>query len=192
MALVTAVDGLFGVLDAGEVPAHTADWSNGLIAVMSAGALIATGVSEGPVRVQAHTGTGPPPTAPDRWEGWEEVVEVTVHAPTGRLRVQCLELGDVRDLPLLSTRGIGPYRLRIHARGRTRAAGKVLDEPLEDYLLHLWPAGPPHEPRILRTSEDIERALHTPAPPPGPDPHAPDARAVLERERLLRGGSPPG
>ncbi|WP_125264438.1 hypothetical protein [Streptomyces alboflavus] len=192
MALVEAVDGLFGVLDAGEIPAHTADWSNGLVAVMSSGALIVSGVSDGPVRVTVATSAGPPPTPSDRGDGWEEVIEVTVHAPTGRLRVQSLERGDVRDLPLLSPHGSGPYRLRLHARGRTIAPDKVCDEPVEDYLLHLWPAGPPDETRILRASEEIERSLCTPAPSPGPDPHAPDARTIVERERLLRGGNPPG
>ncbi|MFD9071401.1 hypothetical protein [Streptomyces lasiicapitis] len=43
MSTVEAIDGLFGILDDGELPAHTADWSNGMVAVMTTGALIATG-----------------------------------------------------------------------------------------------------------------------------------------------------
>ena len=52
-------------------------------------ALLATGVVFGPVRVRTATSSHPPPPADDR-DGWEEVIEVTVHAPadsvTGQAR----------------------------------------------------------------------------------------------------------
>lgn len=70
MALVAAVDGLFDVLDAGEIPAHTVGWSNGLIAVKSAGARIATGERRLRPRPGAHQHRGAAhPTGPVRGAG---------------------------------------------------------------------------------------------------------------------------
>jgi hypothetical protein len=40
-------EGSFGILDNGQIPARTADWSNGMVAPMEQGALIATGRTHG-------------------------------------------------------------------------------------------------------------------------------------------------
>lgn len=197
MSIVEASDGLFGLLDEGEIPAHTADWSNGLVAMMSAGALIATGVNIGPVRVQTATSTEPaaPPVAGQA--EWDEIIEVTVHAPRGRLRVEGLEHGTVGDLPVLSAQGSGSYRLRVHARGRAIAPDQAEDDPVEDYLLQVWPAGAEEGTVVLRSSERIERALQNPPPAvDGPDPYETASRSKTERDQLLRdqllrgGGTP--
>ncbi|MFI8930464.1 hypothetical protein ACIG3E_22610 [Streptomyces sp. NPDC053474] len=134
-APVYVPEGSFGVLDHGEVPAHTADWSNGLVAVMRTGVLIATGIRTGPVRVRAISCAPPPPGLDEADQSWEEITEVTVQAPHAGLRVEHLHDGAVDDLPLLSAQGPGPYRLRVFARGRDIARGKVRHEPTEDYLL---------------------------------------------------------
>lgn len=89
-------EGTFGVLDAGEIPVQTADWSNGLAVPMSHGALIVTGIHTGEIRATATPMTGPPPGLAD--DLWEEIVEVSVHAPTGGLRVESLEQGPVDGL----------------------------------------------------------------------------------------------
>ncbi|GGV51141.1 hypothetical protein [Streptomyces spectabilis] len=69
-----------GLLDHGEIPAHTAGWSNGLVAVMTTGALIATGIHTGPVRVQA-LGTATQPPFPDEEDQlWQQIIEVTFQA----------------------------------------------------------------------------------------------------------------
>ncbi|MFF0837662.1 hypothetical protein ACWDU8_07910 [Streptomyces sp. NPDC003388] len=131
-------EGIFGVLDDGEILAETADWSNGLAAPMLSGAFIATGINTGYVRVTALA-QGTPPDERES-EDWEEIVEISVHAPAGRLRVESLEFGPVPDAEL-SPSGPGWYRLRVHARGRGRHPDKVSMEPAEDYLLIAWPAG---------------------------------------------------
>ncbi|WP_157167315.1 hypothetical protein [Streptomyces typhae] len=182
-----AIDGLFGILDEGDLPADTADFSNGLVAVMTAGALIATGVAFGPVRVQTLTSLEPPPAA-DSQDEWEEIIEVTVQAPTGRLRAHSLEDSRYPRLPALSTQGSGPYRVRVHARGRAGAPSQADGDPVEDYLLQVWPAGTDRDTIILRGSERIERALRE----PWPTEHAPGLRTTDEEDelcvRLLRGG----
>ncbi|WJV51677.1 hypothetical protein [Streptomyces flavofungini] len=184
-------EGSFGVLDHGEIPAHTADWSNGFVAVMASGALIATGIHTGPVRVQAITSAEPPPALGEDDPAWDEIVEVTVQAPAGHLQVESLHTGAIDGLPPLSLHGSGPYRLRVHARGRHIGRDKVRDEPVEDYLLLTWPAGTATEVEILRSSDEIRQAMRAPVPPPQPAEAPDDAerRNQIERDRLLRGGN---
>ncbi|MEU9207747.1 hypothetical protein AB0D27_07270 [Streptomyces sp. NPDC048415] len=178
-------EGTFGVLDAGEIPVQTADWSNGLTAPMSHGALIATGIHTGQVRVTAEALNGPPDTSAD--EAWEEVVEVSVHAPAGRLQVESLEDGPVPGHPLLSPSGPSWYRLRVHARGRSILPDKVATSPVEDYLLLAWPSSPA-DAAVLRSSERIDYALaHSDkAPAPSPAPTVTPRQDALRRRLLER------
>jgi hypothetical protein len=129
-------DHSFYILDQGEIPIETADWSNGLVVTMSADAVIYTGIHTGYVRVRAVPHTRPPqeetaaPSSP-----WEEIIETSVHAPYGELRVDTQETGPVTDIPLLSPQGPGWYRVRVHARGRDTDYDGVRRDPIEDYLL---------------------------------------------------------
>ncbi|MCI3276730.1 hypothetical protein [Streptomyces cylindrosporus] len=178
-------EGTFGVLDAGEIPVQTADWSNGLAVPMIQGALVVTGIHTGMVRATATALAGPPTAPTDAC--WEEIVEVSVHATTGLLRVESLEHGPVETLPPLSPAGQGWYRLRVHARGRSVLPDKVSTEPVEDYLLVTWPA-PRSGADIIRGSDRIGHALaHAPGMPQ-PQTPAPARSAEQEtlRRRLLR------
>ncbi|MFJ6661626.1 hypothetical protein ACIQNG_35545 [Streptomyces sp. NPDC091377] len=164
-------EGSFGVLDQGEIPAETADWSNGLVAPMRTGALVGVGIHTGTVRVSAEACPGPPP-APGGGT-WEEIVEVTVHVPHGLLRVDSLHTGVVDELPLLRVQGPGSYRMRVHTRGRENAYDKVTKVPVEDYLLQTWPDPTPRSITIIQGSERIKGSLRTaqpleenPTPPP--------------------------
>ncbi|MFJ4836343.1 hypothetical protein ACIP79_41600 [Streptomyces sp. NPDC088747] len=146
-------EGSFGVLDAGEIPVETADWSNGLAVPMSHGVLVVTGIHTGTIRVAAVSVTGPPPGPAD--DIWEEIVEASVHAPAGRLQVESLEQGRVEGLAPLSPAGPGWYRLRVHARGRNILRDKVSIEPVEDYLLLAWPALQA-DTDVVRTSDHTQ------------------------------------
>ncbi|MFD0416811.1 hypothetical protein [Streptomyces sp. NPDC127108] len=179
MSTVEAIDSLFGILDDGELPGHTADWSNGLVAVMTAGALIATGVAFGPVRVRTAFSSQPPPAVDDQGS-WDEIIEVTVQAPTGRLRAHSLEDSGFPELPVLSTAGSGAYRVRVHARGRADAPTVVRGDPVEDYLLQVWPVGTDEDTVVLRSSERIEAALREPRPLG----HTPDPGETDELSRV--------
>lgn len=156
---VFVTDGIFGVLDDGLIASETADWSNGLAAPMSEGALITTGINTGHVRITAITQDAAP--VHDAQGQWEEIVEVSVHAPAGALRIESMELGPVATEPaLLSPAGPGWYRLRVHARGRQTLFDKVCLEPVEDYLVITWPAAK-EDPTVIAASERILRALRT-------------------------------
>lgn len=182
---VYVTDGTFGILDAGMIPVQTADWSNGLAVPMSEGALIATGIHLGEIRATASSVTGPPPAPTDRF--WEEIVEISVYAPAGDLRVESLEHGPVGGLPSLSPAEPGWYRLRVHARGRSRLPDKTSSEPVEDYLLVAWPA-PQADTDIMRASERMEQNLAHADRAPKPRPAAPARSSEQEilRQRLLR------
>lgn len=168
-SLVYIAEGSFGLLDAGEIPAHTADWSNGFVATMQCGALIATGTHTGYVRVQAISQHYRPDLSPADAR-WDEIVEVTVRAPHGKLSVESLEQGPATGLPVLSSSGAGEYRVRVHAKGRADAFDQSHEEPVEAYLLQVWPTEGGQPTAIIRSSKQIERSLRTPAPQPGTGP----------------------
>ncbi|WP_407111671.1 hypothetical protein ACE1N8_32420 [Streptomyces sp. DSM 116494] len=141
-------EGTFGVLDHGEIPVETANFSNGLVAPMAAGALILTGVNTGYVNVETSVVDRRPDVDTD---GWEEVMEISVNAPAGDLKVESLERGpDTNSQQFLSPMGSAWYRLRVHTRGRELMRDKVSLEPVEDYLLIVWPA-PPTNATVLRS-----------------------------------------
>jgi hypothetical protein len=181
-------EGTFGILDAGELPVQTADWSNGFAVPMSQGALVVTGLHTGEVRVTAASLDGPPPVTAKEGTVWDEIVEASVRATTGGLRVESLELGPVDGLPLLSPAGPGWYRLRVHARGRGTLPHRTSPQPVEDYLLLAWPA-PWSETSVLRTSDRLEHDLAHADDAPQPQPSAPAASTEQEtlRRRLLGG-----
>jgi hypothetical protein len=151
---VRAADQLFAILDDDHaIPIETADWSNGLIITMSSGALIATGINRGPVRVKVDLRRAAPRKIDS--SAWDDIVEASIYAPLGNLRVDQLEYAPADtgpDLPALSTAGPGHYRVRVHVRGRDTHADDVQDEPCEDYLIVAWPA--PHAPSIIIRATD--------------------------------------
>ncbi|MEU0987823.1 hypothetical protein [Streptomyces sp. NPDC005953] len=148
-ATVRVDDLSFGVLDNGEIPIETADWSTGLVAPISNGAVIRTGIHTGRSRVRVALLPSEPFSTDD--DAWEEIVEVSVHSARGNLRVDAFEEGTAESLPLLSTAGPGWYRLRVYARGRTINPDGIQHTPTEDYHLAIWQA-PPSPTTVLRTS----------------------------------------
>ncbi|MEV8440790.1 hypothetical protein AB0425_25725 [Actinosynnema sp. NPDC051121] len=172
----------FGLLDRGELPMTPGPWSNGLVRPLPSGALVFTGISQGHVRVRAVAAEQAP--ASTDTSSWEEIVDVSVTAPHGELRVDSYEDGPAQTLPLLSSHGPGTYRLRVHARGRDLYYDRLRNEPSEDYLIVSWPA-PPAAETIIRATDRCGLALRqTLAPssnvaPPTPDEAVrPDAFAA--------------
>ncbi|MER5449256.1 hypothetical protein ABT065_27070 [Streptomyces sp. NPDC002764] len=152
-AQLFVAEGTFGVLDGGDIPVDTADWSNGLAAPMSHGAIILTGIHTGDVQVTAEPLDTPPPVGDTTI--WEEIVETSVHCPSGQLLVESLDLGPAEELPNLATGGPGWYRLRVHAHGRGTNPDGTDSEPVERYLLTAWPAPPPPRPSSKGCGREI-------------------------------------
>jgi hypothetical protein len=163
-AQVHVSDHAFGILDHGDIPIETADWSSGLIVLMSSGAFIYTGIDRGYVNVTVTVQPDPiaeVDLAPNG-QPWDDIVESSLTAPLGDLRVESYENGPVPELPLLSPNGPGSYRLRAHVRGRDTDYDAVRNDPVEDYLLVIWPAAaqPVH---VIRATDRCGRQIY-PAP----------------------------
>ncbi|MET9847928.1 hypothetical protein [Streptomyces ossamyceticus] len=174
-------EGTFGVLDGGDIPVDTADWSNGLAAPMSHGAIILTGIRTGDVQVTAEARDTPPQTTDHA--PWDEVVDVSVLCQSGQLLVESLDLGPAEDLPDLATAGPGWYRIRVHAHGRNTNPDGTDSDPIERYLLTVWPSAP-EAAAVLKSSQRIaaELARHTDQPEHGPLPTPPADPPLIKPE----------
>lgn len=178
-------DHSFGVLDRGEIPIETADYSNGLVVTMAAGATIYTGIDTGTVRVRAVAQTAPPAQDEPDTPPWEEIVEASLYAPYGQLRIDSPDQGPVPDLPLLSPAGPGWYRIRAHARGRDTAFDAVRTEPVEDYLLYVWPADPA-PPTVINATDRCGQGLRAAAATQGSTTASPSEAPDRAHQDQLR------
>ncbi|WP_051782161.1 MULTISPECIES: hypothetical protein [unclassified Streptomyces] len=157
-------EGTYGIFDHGEVPIESADWSDDLIATMSAGALVRTGINTGNVRVEVQTG------ASEHSSGeWEDEATALVWSPTGSLRIESVVDGPQLELPVLSSSGPGWYELEVKARGRRQAPDASVLESGETYLISL---------RLVPEATAPTPARSTAAPDPGEE---------ARRRRLLQG-----
>ncbi|GLY88316.1 hypothetical protein [Actinoallomurus iriomotensis] len=122
-----------------------ADWtSTGLVDADPAGdgAQVACGQEIGDVLVAVELWDAPaPPAAGD----WQDVAEVSV-----AWRSAFLDFATTGDDPAarLELPGPGDYRLRVHGRGRDDG------DPVEEYLIQVWPA-PEAGPATLRSTSRI-------------------------------------
>ncbi|MFJ6793772.1 hypothetical protein [Streptomyces sp. NPDC091268] len=167
-------EGTFGILDDGNIPIESVDWSQGLIAPMAGGALILTGINTGNVHVNVriqHDHDHDQSQSPDD-ERWEETARARIRAPHGRLHVESLLHGPHEDLPLLSRSGPGWYQVEVRARGRRLNPDGSIPDSSEYYLIAV--------------------RADTPAPPAAMEPRERlpvDSKEELRRERLRRGGA---
>ncbi|MGW6877379.1 hypothetical protein ACWGHA_34190 [Streptomyces xanthophaeus] len=159
-------EGSFGILDAGEVPIETADWSQNLLVPMAQGAMVLTGINTGNVTVEVAPADEP------RNENWEEAVSTCLWAPAGNLRVESLIHGAHYGLPLLSADGPGWYQVEVKARGRHLERDGSNLESTESYLISVRPSPGPRTASDTTTHHLQETA----------------AEADALRQRLIRGG----
>ncbi|MFJ5535378.1 hypothetical protein [Streptomyces sp. NPDC093261] len=135
---------------------------NGLVASIAAPgvlrdpgdfAIVMTGTESGPVSVTVQADAHEPgPADPD---AWDEVVEVSLLLPGDKPAVVTdFDDDESSSLPALTVLGPGPYRVRVHARGRDagQEALMVEDEPVEEHLIQVWPA-PAAPTQVIKTSD---------------------------------------
>ncbi|MBA2725793.1 MAG: hypothetical protein H0U53_07380 [Actinobacteria bacterium] len=145
----------FHLIDGDESPIAE-NPKNGLVEVFPAAAIVHTGISVGVVNVEVAALSSAPEPALD---AWDEVIDVSLSAPLGLLRVFAL-LGRTPDLPILTAHGPGSYRLRVHARGRDTAIDLAAEVPVEDYLIQVWAASPDVE-RIHKQTDKYGAQLRS-------------------------------
>lgn len=96
------------------------------------------------------------PTGND--SAWEDVVEVSFILPVGydmRWQTWAGESGG-----MLGGLPHGSYRMRASAKGRDEGqAGEFSEDPVDAYLLQVWPA-PPQPDAVLRTGSEDGRYWH--------------------------------
>ncbi|WP_406358548.1 hypothetical protein [Streptomyces sp. NBC_00658] len=164
--------------------------TNGLAIAQPGIVVVVTGASSGRVSVAVEVREAPP--AELDANAWDEVVDVTLEATTGRVRVASL-MADAPELPVLTPFGPGPYRVRVHARGRDIAPDGVAFEPVEDYLVITWPDRPQPDvvhKRTDRHGEQLREYLQR-HPPPDIAPQPVDNEQQRRDDRLRRAASRP-
>ncbi|MET8757519.1 hypothetical protein [Lentzea sp. NPDC004782] len=112
------------------------DDTNGLIVAQPGIALVFTGIHTGGVNVRVEVFDDAPLL---NTADWDEVVEVSIESTEGRIVVTGMHADAPDNLPVLTPDGEGWYRLRIHARGRDTAVDLSPPQPVEDYLIQVWP-----------------------------------------------------
>lgn len=174
---------MFFLADGENRPHTIPDRTNGLADPNGAALVVRTGIHIGVVDVRAAAHQAPPPLD---LAAWDEVVEVSLPAATGQLRLLAL-MDDIDPPPPALTGQPGNYRVRVHARGRDTDIDGGAFEPVEDYLIQVWPAPIETESQLKQTDQygqQLRSAVDLPAaePPPSSAPVTGD-----ERERRRSG-----
>jgi hypothetical protein len=182
----------FWLIDADQHRQPSIVATNGLVGAGPGAVLIYTGIHTGVVALSAQA-RDRAPTAVDLDE-WDEVVEVSLTAPVGRVKVIPLDSG-ADPLPELTIAGPGDYRVRVHAGGRDTMIDGVASEPVEDYHIVVWPQARADERIYKQTDEygaemrvSVARAPIVPGSPVDEHQARLDAYLRQMRDRYL---SPP-
>ncbi|WP_214517038.1 hypothetical protein [Streptomyces hygroscopicus] len=174
----------FGTFDLADSDTHTDMGfhpANGLIFSTPGRAVICTGIHTGLVNVSVTTRRHPPTEADA--DAWDEIMDHSVDSLTGTLHVASV-MADAPPLPPLTPHGPGPYRIRVHARGRDLAPDGTAEEPSEDYLLVTWPAPP--SPDIIHKQTDQRGSQLRTGPHRTPPASPPISGEEADRKRMLR------
>jgi hypothetical protein len=130
--------------------------TNGLVDPVGDALRVRTGIHTGPVTVDLQPHTHAPPVD---IEEWDDVVEVLYDAPA-RCGISVLMDDVPPDLPVLNPSGPGLHRVRVHARGRDTDVDGTVFEPVENYLIQMWPSDNADE-AILKATDAYGRSLRT-------------------------------
>ncbi|GAB2630239.1 hypothetical protein GCM10027168_72280 [Streptomyces capparidis] len=125
-----------------------ADFSRtGLLDAAPQGGAVAVvcGQEIGHVRLTLELWDAAPPV---RLEGWQDAAEVSAHWTED---VMLLGGGPADDEVTVPLPGPGAYRVRAHGTHRDDGDPRTLDDPVEEYLIQVWPA-PPGEPALLKAT----------------------------------------
>ncbi|MFF4542207.1 hypothetical protein [Streptomyces aureus] len=130
---------------------------NGLVRVDAGITIVMTGIHTGDVDVTATLHETEPAVDSGHWQ---DIVEISAHSTSGELMVRGTMDDLDEELPVLSFRGPGDYRLRIHARGRDTAVDLAPDEVTEWYLIQAWPA-PAQKAAVIRQTDGYGASVRT-------------------------------
>lgn len=187
------------------------DWSSGIAGTMPTALLIDAGIQSGTVTVTAESRDERPPLeTPHDWAAtadWDDISEVSIDAPLGMLTIAQLHYPPGTEpgpAPILSSHGPGPYRLRLHVRGRDQQYDQVADH--SDVHLHIvaWP-GPATASLIIKATSrcgyglrmnEHQRTAPTAVPSSSGQQEQPEHDILIQQAlesswRQAHGGQPP-
>ncbi|WP_265558814.1 hypothetical protein [Streptomyces hygroscopicus] len=144
-----------GILDTNVMGYEYVEFTgNGLVAVHDSGFVgIATEQESGDIHVTAELWDGPPPLHLD---DWQDAAEISITWPTA-----IMEIGDEDTHLVLRLPGPGTYRLLAHGRNRDDGDVRDDDDPVETYLIQLWPA-PIEKPLLHKATSAYGATLREP------------------------------
>jgi hypothetical protein len=116
-------------------PPYEISSGDSLLASTSDGARVFTGMYSGPAHITLGALDREPPAEPF----WEETAELQLHTRYGVITVEDFAHDSVIAGLNLATAGPGGYRVRVSARGRSIAFDDIPTEPVEHYLVQVWP-----------------------------------------------------
>src|SRR5262249_56258875 len=102
------------------------------------GGVVSWGQEIGHIAVTAERWNDAPPPAVD---DWQDVAEVSVAWRSAFLDFGTTGSGD-DPTKRLELPGPGDYRLRVHGRNRDDGDPRGDGDPVEEYLIQVWPASP--------------------------------------------------
>lgn len=154
--LIRAVEGQYRIEGSINVTNPWPTPLDGLTTGESNWIAVLAGTQFGPVRLRLEYLPEPPEGVDP---GWEMVVERDISNEGRGIAVMCIfDQRQTAGLPLPT----GIYRVRIHVRNRTEAAQyNIVDSPLEDHLIQIWPA-PEHSKPTVLVGPDSEAARRLP------------------------------
>ncbi|MEU3961887.1 hypothetical protein AB0F42_19015 [Streptomyces buecherae] len=157
--------------------------ADGLTTLRDGQLAIQTGIHSGDIHATIQPHTHQPEPAPG---DWDEIIEISLHSPSGELLLGATMHDLDEELASLATSGPGPYRLRIHARGRDTAVDLTPDDITEHYTIQAWPAQPT-PPTTLKTTDNYgTQQRNTPPLTPTTTSHEPRGQAAHERDIIRR------
>ncbi len=130
---INVIEHFYDVGDQRDAPLDLAgDSPSGLLGHSPYGVTIFTGIWGGPVEVRvALTDSEPLPE-----DGWEQSEVSWVIVASGWLGFDTMSGASDVEIAVPPNR----YAMRVSASGRDREYDLLVDEPVENYLIELWPA----------------------------------------------------
>lgn len=131
-------------------------YANGLVAATTdrpGGAVILTGLADGQVRVTAelHADRQDMVNAAE----WEDVAEIGIDWHGGQPRVIGADVVPPSFIAFADDQPSGPFRLLVAGRNRDAGESRAEDEPVEEYLIDMWPASHTEPDRIIKATSRL-------------------------------------
>ncbi|BCL25171.1 hypothetical protein ACFFS2_39745 [Streptomyces aurantiacus] len=129
-------------------------YGNGLVAATAdppGGAVILTGLADGQVRVTARLLPSAPAVPLDNWQ---DAAIVALRWPGGPMRLLGADVVPPSALAFAPDQPPGVYGLLVAGRHRDDGETRGTEDPVEEYLIRLWPSASAEPARLLKATSE--------------------------------------